>query len=65
MQKWEYLVVFIEDSDVAQSKPEIDVYLDADRYTEALNNYGDAGWEMVSFSATEDGATVSFKRPKS
>jgi hypothetical protein len=64
MQKWEYLVAYITDSKVAQDKPEYDVYLDADKYTQALNQYGDAGWELVSFEAGENGAKAAFKRPK-
>jgi hypothetical protein len=64
MQKWEYLVVFITDSKVAQDKPDFDVYLDVDKYTQALNTYGEAGWEMVSFDASEMGARAAFKRPK-
>lgn len=64
MQKWEYLVVFIEDSHVAQDQPEFDRYLDVDKYTQALNTYGEAGWELVSFSAAGNGARAAFKRPK-
>jgi hypothetical protein len=60
--KWEYLVVFIGDSDAAQDKPEVDVYLDADRYTQQLNKFGEAGWELVSFEWEERGAKAAFKR---
>jgi hypothetical protein len=63
MQRWEYLVVFIEDSKVAQNTLEIDVYMDVDKYTQALNNYGVAGWELVSFEARDNGARAAFKRP--
>lgn len=63
MQQWEYLVVFVEDSDVAQDQPEIDVHLDVDKYTEALNRFGKAGWELVSFESNEEGARAAFKRP--
>lgn len=63
MQKWEYLVVYLEDSDYAQDKPEIDVYMDADKFTEKLKTYGEAGWEMVSFEWEARGAKVAFKRP--
>jgi hypothetical protein len=62
--KWEYLVVFIPDSRVAQDKPEIDNFLDADTYTDKLNQYGEAGWELVGFEWTVDGAKVAFKRSK-
>lgn len=62
MQKWEYLVVYLVDSDVAQDTPEFDVYMDADAYTEKLNTYGKAGWELVSFQWEERGAKASFKR---
>ena len=65
MQKWEYLVVYIEDSEVAQDNKSVDIYLDADRFTEKLNNYGDAGWEVISFEWEEKGAKVALKRPKS
>ncbi|MFW5691754.1 MAG: hypothetical protein ACOCX3_00215 [Chloroflexota bacterium] len=63
MQKWEYLVVFIEDSSVAQDRPEIDVHMDADRFTEKLTTYGEAGWELVSFEWIPEGAKAAFKRP--
>jgi hypothetical protein len=63
MQQWEYLVIFIEDSDVAQDQAEVDVFLDADRYTEKLNTYGKAGWELVSFDWRTEGARAAFKRP--
>jgi hypothetical protein len=62
--KWEYLVVFIEDSRVAQDMPEIDNHLDADTYTDKLNMYGEAGWELVGFEWTVDGAKCALKRPK-
>jgi len=62
MTKWEYLVVYIEDSKVAEDQPEVDVFMDADRFTEKLSVYGDAGWELVSFQWEKDGAKASFKR---
>jgi hypothetical protein len=63
MQQWEYLVVFIEDSDTYQDNPQVDPYMDVDKYTETLNNYGRAGWELVSFQAEPEGAKAAFKRP--
>jgi hypothetical protein len=62
--RWEYLVVFIQDSKVAESNPDVDVFLDADTYTDKLNRYGDAGWELVSFEWTTDGAKCALKRRK-
>ena len=63
MQKYEYLVIFLQDSKLAQDQPIVDRHLDADRYTEKLSQYGQAGWEMVSFQWEEHGAKVAFKRP--
>lgn len=65
MQQWEYLVVFIEDDETHQDNASVDVYLDADRYTEKLNNYGGAGWELVAFDWADNGGKATFKRPKS
>lgn len=64
MHKWEYLVVFIADSKVAQEDAEIDRHLDADLYMDKMNVYGDAGWELITFDWTNDGAKAVFKRPK-
>lgn len=62
--KFEYLVVYIKDSKVTDDA-EFDVHMDADRFTEQLNKFGDAGWELVSFSwDSPDGAKAAFKRPK-
>ncbi|MEL6408542.1 MAG: DUF4177 domain-containing protein [Chloroflexota bacterium] len=63
--EWEYLVVYITDSKVAEDGTEIDAHLDADRFTDKLNKYGAAGWEMVAFEWETDGAKVAFKRQKS
>lgn len=60
---WEYLVVHLGDSKVSDEKS-IDDHLDADTFTEKLNRYGEANWELVSFEWTNDGAKVAFKRPK-
>ncbi len=62
--QWEYLVIFIQDSKVAESDPDVDPFLDADTYTDKLNRYGEAGWELVSFEWTVDGAKCALKRPK-
>ena len=64
MTKWEYLVVYLQDSDVAQDQKEVDVFLDADKFTEKLNTYGDAGWELIAFEWEERGAKAALKRPK-
>ncbi len=64
MAKWEYLVVHLEGSKVAEDQPEFDNYLDVDKYTEALNRYGGAGWELVSFESIGHGARAAFKREK-
>ncbi|MEM6282372.1 MAG: DUF4177 domain-containing protein [Chloroflexota bacterium] len=65
MQKFEYLVVYITDSNVTDDA-EMDRHLDADRFTEQLNKFGDAGWELVSFEweSSNSGAKAAFKRPK-
>lgn len=60
--RWEYLVVYMEDSAVAQDQKEIDIYLDADKFTQQLNKYGEAGWELVDFEWQERGAKAVFKR---
>ena len=65
MQKWEYLVVYVRDSDVARNQKSVDVFLDADKFSEQLNKYGQAGWELVSFEWEENGAKAAFKRPVS
>jgi hypothetical protein len=62
--KWEYLVVYLTDSKVAEDGSEMDLALDADRFTDKLNKYGEAGWEMVSFNWEKDGAKTAFKRQK-
>lgn len=62
--RWEYLVVFIKDSKIAEKNKEMDVYLDADTFTDKLNKYGEAGWELVSFTWEKNGARAAMKRPK-
>lgn len=63
MQKWEYLVIYIADSKVAPDSSDFDNALDADTYTDKLNVYGQAGWELVSFEWQTDGAKAALKRP--
>ena len=65
MQKWEYLIVFIKDADLPPEvqDEEANLYLDADTFTERLNTYGQAGWELVSFEWLEKGAKAALKRP--
>jgi len=64
-KKFEYLVVYIVDTDLTDD-PEMDMHLDADHYTDRLNRYGNAGWELVDFTwDTPDGAKATFKREKS
>jgi len=62
--KFEYLVVYLTDSKIAPDASETDYHLDADTYTDKLNRYGEAGWEVVSFEWEKDGAKVCFKRPQ-
>lgn len=64
MTRWEYLVVYLGDSKAAESDPEMDRHLDADTFTEKLNKYGTAGWELVSFAWEQHGAKAVLKRPK-
>lgn len=65
MQKWEYLIVYITDTDLSEDQ-DMDRHLDADHFTEKLNAFGDAGWELVSFDwSTPEGAKAAFKRPSS
>lgn len=63
MQKWEYLVVYLRDVDIASDDAEIDLFADADAFTERLNTYGKAGWELVSFQWIDNGAKAALKRP--
>lgn len=66
MPKFEYLVVYITDTNLTEDQ-EIDMHLDADRFTERLNSYGEAGWELVSFTwegEGDQGAKACFKRVK-
>ena len=64
MQKWEYLVIYMRDADFEATNKEADTFADADVFTERLNEYGQAGWELVSFEWLEKGAKAALKRPK-
>ncbi len=64
MTQWEYLVVYLNDSKVAESDPEMDRHLDADTYTDKLNKHGAAGWELLSFQWEQHGAKAVFRRVK-
>lgn len=64
MQKFEYLVIYISDTKLTEDQ-DMDHHLDADHFTEQLNRYGEAGWELVNFTwDSPDGAKAAFKRPK-
>ncbi len=63
MQQWEYLVVHMQDADLEATSEEADTYADADVFTERLNAYGQAGWELVSFEWLDKGARAALKRP--
>jgi hypothetical protein len=65
MQTWEYLVVYIRDTDLETTDAEADLYADADVFTDRLNTFGRAGWELVSFDWLDKGAKAAFKRPVS
>ncbi len=62
MDKWEYLVVYLKDVDLGEENSEADTFADADIFTERLNTYGQAGWELVSFQWTDNGAKAALKR---
>jgi hypothetical protein len=64
MQKWEYLIVYIRDVDLPVEDKEADLYADADAFTQRLNTYGQAGWELVNFEWLDKGARAALKRPK-
>lgn len=67
MQKWEYLVVYIQAQEANAAAQQLGVtpHLNADKFTEALNKHASAGWELMQFEwAGEDGARAIFKRPR-
>ena len=63
MPQWEYLVVYLRDVDLEDVDRETDLFADADIFTERLNTYGRAGWELVSFEWQDKGAKAALKRP--
>lgn len=67
MQKWEYLVVYIQGREVPPEPeaPEADAHANADKFTEQLNRYASGGWELMNFEWDGDqGAKAIFKRPR-
>ncbi|MBL8162883.1 MAG: DUF4177 domain-containing protein [Anaerolineae bacterium] len=67
MQKWEYLVVYIQARETTQAVSELgmDSHLNADKFTEQLNKYASGGWELMHFEWDGDkGAKAVFKRPR-
>jgi hypothetical protein len=67
MQKWEYLVVYIQAQELnaAVSTQQIDVHASADHFTETLNRYASGGWELMNFEwVGNEGARAIFKRPR-
>lgn len=67
MQKWEYLVVYIQAQDANAVALEMGVaaHLNADKFTETLNRHASAGWELMQFEwVGNDGARAIFKRPR-
>lgn len=67
MERWEYLVVYIqgrEHNSDADNKG-VDVHANADKFTETLNKYAGGGWELMNFEWDGDrGAKAIFKRPR-
>jgi hypothetical protein len=67
MQKWEYLVVYIQtrEANAAVSELGMEPHLNADKFTEQLNKYASGGWELMNFEWDGDeGAKALFKRPR-
>lgn len=67
MQKWEYLVVYIQAPSITAAAADMGVeqHLKADKYTEQLNQYANAGWELMQFEWDgEKGVRAVFKRMK-
>ncbi len=67
MPNWEYLVVYIQAREPlpgAESQG-VDVFANADKFTEQLNKYASGGWELMNFEWDGDrGARAVFKRPR-
>ncbi len=61
--QWEYLVVVMRGVDLQDVDKEADMFADADKFSEQLNNYSRAGWELVSFQWEDNYAKAAFKRP--
>lgn len=67
MQKWEYLVVYVQapEPNPNAGTLQVDEHLMADKYTEHLNKYASGGWELMHFEWHGDqGARALFKRPR-
>jgi hypothetical protein len=64
MQQWEYLVVVMKGAELEQVDADADRFADADKFTEQLNKYAQAGWELVSFQWEQNHAKAAFKRQK-
>lgn len=64
MQQWEYLVVVMKGAELEAVDADADRFADADKFTEQLNKYASAGWELVSFQWDDNFAKAAFKRAK-
>lgn len=65
MEKWEYLVVYIQARHLDAKERDADAHADADKYSEQLNKYAAGGWELFTFEWDGDrGARAVFKRPR-
>jgi len=67
MQKWEYLVVYIQAQETTPAAVQMgmETHLNADKFTERLNHYASAGWELMHFEWDgNQGAKAVFKRPR-
>ena len=67
MQKWEYLVVYIQgrEPNAAATEDGMEDHMNADKFTEQLNQYASGGWELMNFEWDGDkGAKAIFKRPR-
>jgi hypothetical protein len=67
MQKWEYLVVYIQAREINPNVPHegVDVHSNADKFTETLNRHASGGWELTNFEWDgNQGARALFKRPR-